>query len=227
MGRAGSHPACAPPLLLLLLLLRAERLPGAELTFELPDSAKQCFHEDVERGARFSLDYQVRPAPAAPAPGVWGPLSRVYSRAPVGGSGFGVPFPRCSASAAGRGVSRAVVSARAAASFCPPPPSQTSGHAVGAGRPRGGAEWGGSPGQPPAPGHSGPEVAWAAGVRAGVRGSSLSRAIRRGVCLGTAWCGTAAGLRNVQIVAALTPQAQSLQSGHYEARGTWEVAGHC
>ncbi|XP_035935921.2 transmembrane emp24 domain-containing protein 3 isoform X1 [Halichoerus grypus] len=60
MGRAGSHPACAPPpLLLLLLLLRAERLPGAELTFELPDSAKQCFHEDVERGARFSLDYQV------------------------------------------------------------------------------------------------------------------------------------------------------------------------
>ncbi|XP_034880224.1 transmembrane emp24 domain-containing protein 3 [Mirounga angustirostris] len=60
MGRAGSRPAAARRLLLLLgLLLRAGRLPGAELTFELPDSARQCFHEDVERGARFSLDYQV------------------------------------------------------------------------------------------------------------------------------------------------------------------------
>lgn len=70
MGRAGAHSASAPPpllLLLLLLLLRAERLRGAELTFELPDSAKQCFHEDVEQGAKFSLDYQVRPAPAAPS----------------------------------------------------------------------------------------------------------------------------------------------------------------
>ncbi|XP_046510718.1 transmembrane emp24 domain-containing protein 3 [Equus quagga] len=46
-------------LLLLLLLLRAERTRGAELTFELPDSAKQCFHEDVEQGVKFSLDYQV------------------------------------------------------------------------------------------------------------------------------------------------------------------------
>lgn len=48
-------------LLLLLLLLRAERLRGAELTFELPDNAKQCFHEEVEQGVKFSLDYQVRP----------------------------------------------------------------------------------------------------------------------------------------------------------------------
>lgn len=46
-------------LLLLLLLLRAERLRGAELTFELPDKAKQCFHEEVEQGVKFSLDYQV------------------------------------------------------------------------------------------------------------------------------------------------------------------------
>ncbi|KAM7337186.1 hypothetical protein ACRRTK_003305 [Alexandromys fortis] len=46
-------------LLLLLLLLRAERLRGAELTFELPDNAKQCFHEEVEQGVKFSLDYQV------------------------------------------------------------------------------------------------------------------------------------------------------------------------
>lgn len=52
--------ACA--LLLLLLLLRADRPRGAELTFELPDSAKQCFYEDVALGVRFSLDYQVRRA---------------------------------------------------------------------------------------------------------------------------------------------------------------------
>lgn len=48
-------------LLLLLLLLRAEPLQSAELTFELPDNAKQCFHEEVEQGVKFSLDYQVRP----------------------------------------------------------------------------------------------------------------------------------------------------------------------
>lgn len=46
--------------LLLLFLLRAERLRSAELTFELPDNAKQCFHEEVEQGVKFSLDYQVR-----------------------------------------------------------------------------------------------------------------------------------------------------------------------
>lgn len=61
MGSASPRPASAPPplLLALLLLLQAERPPGAELTFELPDSAQQCFHQDVEQGARFSLDYQV------------------------------------------------------------------------------------------------------------------------------------------------------------------------
>lgn len=69
MGNAGPRLASAPPLLLplLLLLLRAERPQGTELTFELPDSAKQCFHEDVPRGVRLSLDYQVG---LAPAPGV-------------------------------------------------------------------------------------------------------------------------------------------------------------
>ncbi|XP_074256016.1 transmembrane emp24 domain-containing protein 3 isoform X1 [Saimiri boliviensis] len=57
MGRAA--PRSASALLLLLLLLRAERPRGAELTFELPDNAKQCFHEEVEQGVKFSLDYQV------------------------------------------------------------------------------------------------------------------------------------------------------------------------
>lgn len=62
MGVVAPRFASAPPpllVLLLLLLLRAERPRGAELTFELPDSAKQCFHEEVERGVRFSLEYQV------------------------------------------------------------------------------------------------------------------------------------------------------------------------
>lgn len=58
MGRAARPAAALLPLL--LLLLRAERPRGAELTFELPDNARQCFHEDVEQGVRLSLDYQVR-----------------------------------------------------------------------------------------------------------------------------------------------------------------------
>uniref|UniRef100_A0A2K6ECB3 Transmembrane p24 trafficking protein 3 n=1 Tax=Macaca nemestrina TaxID=9545 RepID=A0A2K6ECB3_MACNE len=57
MGSAA--PLSASVLLLLLLLLRAEQPRGAELTFELPDNAKQCFHEEVEQGVKFSLDYQV------------------------------------------------------------------------------------------------------------------------------------------------------------------------
>ncbi|XP_049708493.1 transmembrane emp24 domain-containing protein 3 [Elephas maximus indicus] len=58
MGR-GARSSAPPVLLLLLLLLWAERPRGAELTFELPDSAKQCFHEEVDQGVKFSLDYQV------------------------------------------------------------------------------------------------------------------------------------------------------------------------
>lgn len=68
MGRAALRFASVP--LLLLLLLRAERPQGAELTFELPDSARQCFHEDVGRGVRFALDYQVgRGPPGRARPG--------------------------------------------------------------------------------------------------------------------------------------------------------------
>ncbi|XP_019495518.1 PREDICTED: transmembrane emp24 domain-containing protein 3 [Hipposideros armiger] len=59
MGRAALRFASVPLPLLLLLLLRAERPQGTELTFELPDSARQCFHEEVGRGVRFALDYQV------------------------------------------------------------------------------------------------------------------------------------------------------------------------
>uniref|UniRef100_A0A8C0AHS8 Transmembrane p24 trafficking protein 3 n=1 Tax=Bos mutus grunniens TaxID=30521 RepID=A0A8C0AHS8_BOSMU len=58
MGGVVPRSVSALPLLL-LLLLQAERPRGAELTFELPDNAKQCFHEEVEQGVKFSLDYQV------------------------------------------------------------------------------------------------------------------------------------------------------------------------
>lgn len=77
MGGVVPRSASALPLLL-LLLLQAERPRGAELTFELPDNAKQCFHEEVEQGVKFSLDYQVRPAPPL------SPASRasVVTRAP-------------------------------------------------------------------------------------------------------------------------------------------------
>lgn len=87
MGSAAPRSAPAAPLLLLLLLLRAERPRGAELTFELPDSAKQCFHEDVERGVQLSLDYQVGPRPTPPR----------CRPAPAGCAGRGVrdgPEPR-------------------------------------------------------------------------------------------------------------------------------------
>ncbi|KAL7641837.1 UNVERIFIED_CONTAM: hypothetical protein RMT77_007711 [Armadillidium vulgare] len=32
---------------------------GVELTFELPDNAKECFHEEIEKGTKSTLEYQV------------------------------------------------------------------------------------------------------------------------------------------------------------------------
>ncbi|KAM5291888.1 transmembrane emp24 domain-containing protein 3 [Ctenodactylus gundi] len=55
MARAARLPA----VLLLLMLLHTELPRGAELTFELPDNARQCFYEEVAQGIRLSLDYQV------------------------------------------------------------------------------------------------------------------------------------------------------------------------
>ncbi|XP_025916519.1 transmembrane emp24 domain-containing protein 3 [Apteryx rowi] len=46
-------------LAVLLCALQAGRAAGTELTFELPDSDKHCFHEELERGLKFTLDYQV------------------------------------------------------------------------------------------------------------------------------------------------------------------------
>lgn len=33
---------------------------GSELTFELPDNAKQCFYEDIITGTKCTLEFQVR-----------------------------------------------------------------------------------------------------------------------------------------------------------------------
>ena len=33
---------------------------AVELTFELPDSAEQCFYEEITRGIKSTIEYQVR-----------------------------------------------------------------------------------------------------------------------------------------------------------------------
>lgn len=32
---------------------------GTELTFELEDNARQCFHEDIKKDTKCTLEYQV------------------------------------------------------------------------------------------------------------------------------------------------------------------------
>lgn len=32
---------------------------GTELTFELPDSAKECFHEEIKKNTSVTLEFQV------------------------------------------------------------------------------------------------------------------------------------------------------------------------
>ncbi|NXJ71436.1 TMED3 protein, partial [Rostratula benghalensis] len=56
--RAGSGGMRAVVLALLLC-----GTGGTELTFELPDSDRQCFHQELDRGTKFTLDYQVLPCP--------------------------------------------------------------------------------------------------------------------------------------------------------------------
>ena len=34
---------------------------AVELTFELPDNAKECFFEVIEKGTEATLEFQVRP----------------------------------------------------------------------------------------------------------------------------------------------------------------------
>lgn len=44
---------------LISLLLHVLFVLGTELTFELPDKEKQCFYEELEKGVKFEIDYQV------------------------------------------------------------------------------------------------------------------------------------------------------------------------
>lgn len=43
----------------LLLLLFTTIASGVELTFELPDNQKQCFHEEIKKGDESTIDFQV------------------------------------------------------------------------------------------------------------------------------------------------------------------------
>lgn len=45
--------------LALLTLVSLSQSKSTELTFELPDNAKQCFHEDIAAGAKATLEFQV------------------------------------------------------------------------------------------------------------------------------------------------------------------------
>lgn len=42
------------------LLLMYHSVCGVELTFDLPDSARDCFHEDIKKNTSVVLEYQVK-----------------------------------------------------------------------------------------------------------------------------------------------------------------------
>ena len=42
------------------LRLSVDQTDAGELTFELPDNEKMCFHEHVEKGVECVLEFQVR-----------------------------------------------------------------------------------------------------------------------------------------------------------------------
>lgn len=41
-------------------LLMSQTVFGVELTFDLPDSARDCFHEDIKKNTSVILEYQVK-----------------------------------------------------------------------------------------------------------------------------------------------------------------------
>ena len=47
-------------LLVLTVILHLGGVTSVELTFELPDSAKECFHEIIEKDTESTLEFQVR-----------------------------------------------------------------------------------------------------------------------------------------------------------------------
>lgn len=50
---------CLALTLLALISITQVQSKSTELTFELPDNAKQCFHEDIAAGAKATLEFQV------------------------------------------------------------------------------------------------------------------------------------------------------------------------
>ncbi|MEJ1281538.1 hypothetical protein NN561_012488 [Cricetulus griseus] len=69
MPRPGSAPRWAAAagrwgclLLPLLLLLLSGPSGASEITFELPDNAKQCFYEDITQGTKCTLEFQMESA---------------------------------------------------------------------------------------------------------------------------------------------------------------------
>jgi len=46
-------------LVVLCLCLCVSAVLSVELTFELPDNAKQCFHEDIKQGVKSTVEFQV------------------------------------------------------------------------------------------------------------------------------------------------------------------------
>lgn len=42
------------------LILMYRSVSGVELTFDLPDSARDCFHEDIKKNTSVILEYQVK-----------------------------------------------------------------------------------------------------------------------------------------------------------------------
>lgn len=47
-------------ILLVFISLILKKVLATELTFELPDNAKECFHDKLKSGSTFVLEYQVR-----------------------------------------------------------------------------------------------------------------------------------------------------------------------
>jgi len=46
-------------ILFILIIFLLKQIIANELTFELPDNAKECFHESLKVGSKFVLEYQV------------------------------------------------------------------------------------------------------------------------------------------------------------------------
>ncbi len=46
-------------ILFISIIFLFKQISTNELTFELPDNAKECFHENLKIGSKFVLEFQV------------------------------------------------------------------------------------------------------------------------------------------------------------------------